>query len=129
MKTNLKFLPVVIVIISLAFAGIGIFSIYSGTGISDKEKVKIIQTGIPCEATLLSIDRTGNIVNNIHQYKFKFNITDSTNYTFIYTEKKLIDPIYMSSIKIGMKIPAFYNKENKEEVAILWKKVGIGNAF
>lgn len=125
-KSNKKtkvFLFVAIIAITI----LPLYCVFSGTGPSEKEKAEIIETGVPGKAYLLSVERTGTRVNSVHQYKFTFRIACENGESFEMSRKKLVDPIYMGSIQIGMEIPVYVSPE--KEVVILWEKVGIGEAF
>ncbi|MEC3879824.1 hypothetical protein [Parapedobacter sp. 10938] len=129
MKNPKKGRFLIVIVVALAILGWQLLTTFGGTGgVSDKEKAALKADGIKCTATLAAIERTGTIVNNIHQYAFSFTIQPGSGQSFSYQEKKLIDPIYMSSIKIGMVIPA-YASHDKEIVWVVWEDVGVNDAF
>src|SRR5690606_5506055 len=105
-----------------------LLSTFGGTGLSEQEKATMKTDGINCTAVLTAIERTGTVVNNIHQYAFSFDIQPDSAQRFTYREKKLIDPIYMSSIKIGMSIPAYASRDRKK-VWVVWEDVGVKDAY
>lgn len=118
---------IIFAVVIMALVGLPWLCTFSGSGPSEKERAEIIETGTPATATLLSVERTGTIVNSVHQYGFVFQIAPKTGESFELNRKKLIDPLYMGNIKIGMEIQAYVNKD--KDVAILWGKAGIGEAF
>lgn len=129
MKNPKKGRFLIIIVVALTLLGWQLFSTFGGADrVSDKEKTALKTDGIKCTATLTAIDRTGTIVNNIHQYAFSFSVQPDSGQPFTHREKKLIDPIYMSSIKIGMAIPA-YASQDKETVWVVWEDVGVNDAF
>ncbi|MGV3762735.1 hypothetical protein [Parapedobacter sp.] len=129
MKNPKKGRFLIIIVVALAFIGWQLFATFGGTGgVSDKEKAALKADGIECSATLTAIERTGTVVNNIHQYAFSFTVKPDSGQSFNHREKKLIDPIYMSSIKIGMAIPA-YASQDRKTVWVAWDEVGVNDAF
>ncbi|MGV3760934.1 hypothetical protein [Parapedobacter sp.] len=128
-KTVGGIMAALVVTFALGASAWGIFTTFSKSGPSEREREELIRTGTPGMATLLSIERTGNIVNSIHQYKFSFHVRPDSGATFASSEKKLIDPIYMSLIKKGMQIPVYVGNTEDKQVLILWEKAGIGDAF
>ncbi|WP_262247998.1 hypothetical protein [Parapedobacter soli] len=118
----------IIMLAGLAILGWQLFSTFGGTGLSDQEIRELKTDGVKGTAILTAIERTGTIVNSIHQYAFTFDINTDSTQAFSHTEKKLIDPIYLSSIQIGMVIPAYLSKDN-EKVWIDWEDAGIKDAY
>src|SRR5690606_41191961 len=113
----------ILIVAALAIVGWQLFATFGGTGLSETEKATLKADGIKCTATLTAIERTGTIVNSIHQYAFSFDIQPDSAQAFTYSEKKLVDPIYLSSIRIGMDIPAYLSKDN-DKVWVVWEDVG-----
>ncbi|TCS90247.1 hypothetical protein EDD80_101447 [Anseongella ginsenosidimutans] len=106
-----------------------LISTFPGSGPSAKEKEFIMENGIKGIASLLAVERTGTTVNNIHQYAFSFRVQPDSGSAFEMVRKKLIDPIYMPGISVGMRIPAYTIPGNEDQTLILWEKAGIGDAF
>ncbi|HEY9560139.1 MAG TPA: hypothetical protein VIR29_05050 [Anseongella sp.] len=129
MKKGSKARVSVVVFAGLAIGGWALFSTFSGSGPSEKETQYILQHGVKGVATLLAVERTGTTVNNIHQYAFTFRLQPDSGRVFETIQKKLIDPIYMASIKVGMTIPAFTAGSDEDQTLIQWEKAGIGDAF
>lgn len=128
MKSNRNYLKIIIPLVVIGTMVWSFSSLFSGSGPSENEKRKIIETGTKAVAILMSAERTGNIVNNIHQYEFHFKVESISGKSIEYSEKKLIDPLYMSSIKMRMEIPAYVSIDG-EKILILWEEVGIKDAF
>jgi len=120
---------IVLFIAGTAFFGWHIFSTIGDGGLSEKDKRLIEANGLKCIAFLRAVERTGSTVNNIHQYQFLFDVKPDSGDAFTYQEKKLIDPIYMDRIEIGMAVPAYVMPGNQSKVWVLWEDVGIKNAF
>lgn len=118
-----------IVVTALAVGAWALVSTFSDGGPSKKEIQFILEHGVQARATLLTLERTGTVVNNIHQYAFRFRVETDSGDGFELVRKKLIDPIYMGSIKVGMDIPALTVPGNEKQTLIQWEKAGIGNAF
>lgn|SRR5690606_1317663 len=114
MKNPKKGRFLIIIVAALAILGWQLFTTFGGSGnISHKEKATLKADGISCSATITAIERTGTVVNNIHQYACSFTLQPDSGRPFSHREKKLIDPIYMSSIKIGMTIPAYVSQDRE----------------
>lgn len=122
-------LTAIIVFLSLGVLAWGLYAIFSGSGPSGKEREMVMRDGVKATATLLTVERTNNTVNNIHQYAFTFRVQPDSGPAFEFTRKKLIDPIYMSNIKPGMTIPAHSLAGKEGETVIHWEEAGIGDAF
>lgn len=118
----------IIVVVALAFFGWQLFATFGESGLSEKEKATLKTEGVKCTAILTAVERTGTTVNNIHQYACSFDIKMDSAQNFPYREKKLIDPIYMSSIQIGMSIPAYVSRD-KKDIWVVWEDVGVKDAF
>jgi len=118
-----------LIIAAIAIFGWQLFSTFGDGDISDKDKLELKTSGMKCQAILRSVERTGSTVNNIHQYEFSFDVKPDSGDMFTYQEKKLIDPIYMASIKVGMAVPAYVMPDDHDKVWIVWEEVGIKDAF
>lgn len=128
MKKKRNYTGIIVAVVVFGSLIWSLSSITSSSGPSEKEKKEILMTGTKATATLISAERTGNTVNNIHQYEYTFSIDPVSGNPFEISRKKLLDPLSMSKIEKGLEIPAYVSADGKQTL-ILWEKMGIKNAF
>lgn len=102
------------VVIALFTLGLPFFLFW----LPDLEQNRLIETGTPAEAKILSADPTGNIYNDQPQIKLLIEVYPENQPTFQAEVKMVINPIYTPQFQPGNYVQVRYNPDDLSKVAV-----------
>lgn len=89
----------------------------------------LLKYGVKATATLLEIQRTGVIVNQMPQYRFKIKVISVEGKEVVITRNKVIDFPDRPKLQEGMQLPALMDADNPPKVLLFWEEAGINTAL
>jgi hypothetical protein len=105
------FIMVFVLVVTL---GIPFFLIW----LPDMQKNKLLETGVPAEAKILSIEPTGTIYNDQYEYRIRMEVYPESAPTFQAETKEVINAIYAPQFQPGNYLLVKYDPEDPSKVAI-----------
>lgn len=109
-----KNMGVYIFLIVIVAAGFGFFWMFWPEIRADQ----ILKKGLPAEATIVSIEPTGNVYNNQPQVRLTLQVASSTNGTFKTQAVMIINPVYIPQFQPGKLVHIKYDPKDPTKAAI-----------
>lgn len=114
----LSYLPLIIIPIVLLSVAVPLFfvwKVFKGRG----ETAKLLQTGTPAMATILSIWETGLRINNQPEIGFQLRVQPQGGQPFDTQAKAIISMLQIAQIQPGAQVQVRYNPQNPAECAVV----------
>jgi hypothetical protein len=86
--------------------------------LKSRETEKMAETVIS-KAIVLSVERTGALINNQPQVKIQLQVTPEKRRNFVTEVKKILSPADVAAIRAGSIIRVKYNPVNTKEISLI----------